>query len=237
MGANKTDGAGAVGRRFFTTKNRPFHLGPYPLERLARTDEAPDFSTVPAFEPLDFSRLETPHSLVGAMGDYQAMMDAIRAGAVNPVAAAAPEDLAERANHIKAFGYFSDASQMGIGLLPEAGLLADARRNPEIDRLAHDLQTRQTKTLASGIDLIMADLKDAMSAPPTTIEGHTHVISVLVEDTRPVRADEPGAEWIAGAMPYRSALRATEIATVLANYLRAGLNGRASRFRPRHPPR
>ncbi|MCL4676903.1 MAG: hypothetical protein KJZ59_13060, partial [Pararhodobacter sp.] len=61
-----------MGLRFFSSKNRPFHLGPFPLERLTRFDGAADLSGVPAFRPLDFKRLETPHSLVNAMGEYQA---------------------------------------------------------------------------------------------------------------------------------------------------------------------
>jgi hypothetical protein len=53
---------------------------------------------VPPHVPLDFRRLDTPHSLVNAMGEYQAMMDVIRDGLVNPTPAAAPTDPQERAN-------------------------------------------------------------------------------------------------------------------------------------------
>ena len=66
-----------MGTRFFSTNDRPFHLGPYPLERLVRLEGVADLSGVPAAVPLDFRRLDTPHSLVNAMGEYQAMMDAI----------------------------------------------------------------------------------------------------------------------------------------------------------------
>ena len=66
-----------MGLRLFSTKDRPFHLGPYPLEQLKRVEHAPDLSQVPAAQTLDFRRLDTPHSLVNAMGEYQAMMDAI----------------------------------------------------------------------------------------------------------------------------------------------------------------
>ena len=68
--------------RFFSTKDRPFHMGPYPLERLKRAEEMPDLSAVPATTQLDFRALDTPHSLVNAMGEYQAMMDAVREGVV-----------------------------------------------------------------------------------------------------------------------------------------------------------
>ena len=144
--------------RFFSTKDRPFHLGPYPLERLKRTDVMPDLSAVPRSKQLDFRAIETPHSLVNAMGEYQAMMDAIREGVVNPTPATAPSAPQERSNHMKAFGYFQDTSMIGICELPTSAHLAEPMRNPDIDRLAHDIRTKQTKTLASGIDQIMAAL-------------------------------------------------------------------------------
>ena len=38
--------------RFFSDKNRPVHLGPFPIERLER-GEMPDLAAVPAYQPLD----------------------------------------------------------------------------------------------------------------------------------------------------------------------------------------
>ena len=209
-----------MGLRFFSSKNRPFHLGPYPLERFSRITGAADLSGVPAFRQLDFKQLQSPHSLVNAMGEYQAMMDAIRGGLINKAQSEVPDDRIERANHVKSFGYFSDASMMGICRIPETAHLAQPAQNPDIDRLAQDLRTRQTKTLASGIDLIMADLRDSMNAPPSTIDAHTHAIVCLYEHYRDPRADEPGGEWIADAQDHRACLRATETAVVMANYLR-----------------
>jgi reductive dehalogenase len=208
-----------MGTRFFSTKHRPFHMGPYPLERLKRSRDHVDLDAVPEMPKLDFRRLDTPHSLVNAMGEYQAMMDVIRDGLVNPTSSDAPRDPGERANHMKAFGYFQDASMMGICEMPAAALLPQPIHNPDIDRLAHDIRTKQTKTLASGIDEIMAGLKESIAKPPTSIDGHSHVIICLCEHTRPVRPDEPGNAWIEGAMDHRSALRATETAVILANYL------------------
>ncbi|HID67158.1 MAG TPA: NAD-binding oxidoreductase, partial [Roseibacterium sp.] len=208
--------------RIFSDRNRPVHLGPFPLERLARLDpgQMPDLARVPRFQPLDFRRPDTPHSIVNAMGEYQAMMDAIRDGLVNKTKSSGPSDQGERANHIKSFGYFSDAAMVGISGLPASAHLETPVRNPDIDRLAHDLQTRQTKTLASGIDLIMADLKDAMQAPPATIAAHTNAITLLFDMPRDPRGDEPGIDWLADAQAHRACLRASEAAVVLANYLR-----------------
>ncbi|MEL6793905.1 MAG: NAD-binding oxidoreductase, partial [Pseudomonadota bacterium] len=200
-------------------KRRPVHLGPYPLERLNRVESAA-LSHVPTFQPLDFRRPDAPASILNAMGEYQAMMDAIRDGLVAKTCSEIPADPSERANHLKAFGYFSDASMVGIARLPNAARLAEPTRNPDIDRLAHDLKTKQTKTLASGIDMIMADLKDAMEAPPSSIDGHDHLIVYLYAMNRPPRAREPGADWLADAEAHRAALRATETAVVIANYIR-----------------
>ena len=205
--------------RFFSDKNRPVHLGPYPLERLARGG-MPDLSQLPAFTPLSFRRSNTPQSIVNAMGDYQAMMDAIRDGLVNKARSEIPADPQTRANHLKAFGYFSDAAMVGIGPLAPATRLSTPVRNPEIDRLAQDLRTRQTKTLASGIDMIMADLKDSMEAPPTTIDGHHTAVVFLYERPREPRPGEPGTDWIEDATHHTAALRAAETAVVLANYVR-----------------
>ena len=205
--------------RFFSDKRRPVHLGPFPLERLER-GEMPDLSLVPPMQALSFRRSNTPASIVNAMGEYQAMMDAIRDGMVNKSRAGCPSDPTERANHLKAFAYFSDAAMAGVGTTPHSALLETPITNPDIDRLAHDLKTRQTKTLASGIDMIMADLKDSMEAPPSTIDGHTHCLVFLYDMPRDPRPDEAGCDWLADAQHHRACLRASETAVVLANYIR-----------------
>ncbi|MEX0347322.1 MAG: 2Fe-2S iron-sulfur cluster-binding protein [Rhizobiaceae bacterium] len=193
-----------------------------------RSDETPDLGAVPAMQPLSFDRPDAPQSIVNAMGEYQAMLDAIRDGLVNKVRAECPDDPRERANHIKGFGYFSDSSMVGICKLPDAALLPEPFRNPDIDRLADDLRTRQTKTLASGIDIIMADLKESMDAPPTTIDGHSHAVVFAYEYPRDPAEDEPGYEWISDAQEVRACLRAAETAVVIANYLRLlGFDARA----------
>ncbi len=213
--------------RIFSTKNRPVHLGPFPLERLRR-GEMPDLTRVPTFEPLSFRRPQRPESIVNAMGEFQAMMDAIRDGFVNKVKAEIPRDPQERANHLKAFGYFNDASMVSTGVLPQEALLSEPVRNPDIDRLAHALKTRQTKTLASGIDVIMADLKESMQAPPSTIDTHRHALVILYEHNRDPDPDEPGSDWILDAQDHRACLRATETAVVIANYIRLlGFDARA----------
>ena len=170
--------------------------------------------------PLSFSRQQDRRSIVNAMADYQAMLDAIRIGVVNPKLAECPDDIQERVDHLKAFGYFSDATIIGVCELPDEAKLAKPIRNPGIDRLAEDLQTKQTTTLSSGIDVIMADLKESMAVAPSSIDGHSHAMVFLYESPRDPDPDEDGSAWIQDALSERSALRANETATVLANYLR-----------------
>ena len=204
--------------RLFSDRDRPVHLGPYPAERLDR-GPMPDLSDVAPLPVPDFDHPDRA-SAIHAVRDFQAMLDAIRDGLVAKVRSDVPADPVERANHLKAFAYFNDASIVGTGPVPAEALLAEPLRNPDIDALAHRLATEQTKTLAAGIDLIMADLKESMAAPPSSIEGQGHALVILQEWHRDPREGEPAFPWIAGAQPHRAALRAAENAVVVANYLR-----------------
>ena len=147
-------------------------------------------------------------------------MDAIRDGLVNKTRSTIPQDPEARARHMKSFGYFSDAAIVGVGPVPDSAILRAPRRNPDIDHLAEELRTKQVKTLASGIDTIMADLRDSVAAPQTTVVDHKHVLVFLVEMPRDPRPGEPGCDWIQDAQTHRACLRASEIAVVIANYIR-----------------
>ncbi len=205
--------------RFFSDKNRPVHMGPYPLERLARAEQ-PDLSNVPGFKPLSFVRADEPLNLVNAMDEYQAMMDAIRDGFTNKTRSSIPEEPLARAEHLKSFCYFQDAAMVGICELPDAARLSQPVRNPGIERLADALRTRQTKTLASGIDMIMADLKESMESPPASIDKHTHALVIVNEMPRDPRANENGTGWLRDCAGHAASMRATETAVVIANYIR-----------------
>jgi len=152
----------------------------------------PDLSDAPPMITLSHQRPDDPTNIVNAMAEHQAMMDAIRDGLVNRARAGIPDTPIERSNHLKSFGYFSDALMVGIGPVPKSALLSAPRLNPEVTRLVEALRTRQTKTLASGIDMIMADLKDAMEAPPATIDGHGSAIVFLYEHPRKPTPNELG---------------------------------------------
>lgn len=206
--------------RFFSAKDRPVHMGSYPSELLVRTATMPDLTDVPTHPQVSFRRPDDPYSIVNAMREHQAMLDLIRDGLVNGSVAECPVDPVERANHLKAFSYFADAAVTGVCALPGTALLQTPYKNPDVDRIAEDLKTRQTKTLAAGIDMVMADLKESAEAPPTRIDHHTHAIVFLYENPRDPASHEVGGDWIKDAQAHRAGLLAAETASVLSNYLR-----------------
>lgn len=205
--------------KLFSYKNRPVHLGPFPLETLTRAEGPADLESVPRSAPLDFSD-QPDESLVHAMTRYLAMMDLVRDGEITHGAAEIPDDPAERARHLKAAGYYFDASMVGICRLRPEHHLETPFKNPAIDGIRVELEKGQPKTYAAGVDAIYADALASARATLGPIHHHTHAIVFLVEYARDPRHDEPGAEWFQDAQAARAALLTSNVAVVLANYLR-----------------
>jgi len=204
--------------RFFSYRDRPVHLGPYPLERLARQPKA-DLSAVPDFERVSFDD-PRPESLSHAMARFIGMFDVIRDGTVGLAEAEIPEGPQERADHLKAAGYFFDASMMGMCALPGSARLAEPIRNPLVRTLAAELEQSQPKSFAAGIDMIMADVLDSARTTHGPIDHHQHAIVILIEYPRDPGAEEIGAEWIVGTQAQRAATLAAQTAVLLSTYLR-----------------
>ncbi len=206
--------------KFFSYKNRSPHLGHFPLETLDREQSMPDLSQIPIMRQTTFRRGDEPTSIVNAMQEYQAMLDATREGLVKKEIGEIPEDLTRRAEHLKSFGYYCDASMVGICEIPGDAWLDTPLRNPDVDRLAKKVQTLQPKTFAAGIDVIMAGLRESMKAPPAECTHHTHAIVFIYEYYRDPKDDEPGCEWLHDAQTQRACLRGAETSVTLANYIR-----------------
>ncbi|MEP1229502.1 MAG: reductive dehalogenase [Litorimonas sp.] len=206
--------------RFFSYKNRPVHLGPFPLERLVRQETPADLSSAPDMVPLSFKDTDNRDNLINAMGPYAAMLDVIRDGMVKKERGIIPNDPQERSNHLKAFAYYHDASQAGVCELSSDMFLDAPTLNPDVKALAHELATKQTQTLASGIDVVMAELKETMEAPPQDIKHHTHALVILYEYPRDPAAGETGTDWFQNAQVQRANVRAAETTVVLSNYIR-----------------
>lgn len=216
--------------RWFSYRRRPVHLGRWPLERLRRraaplTAAELEALAAPDGPPaaLTFDHPD-PASIVHAMARFQAMFDLVRDGAVNPLAAEIPADPAERTRHLKAAGYFFDASMMAVCALPGAALLEQPWRNPGVAALGAELERSQPGSFAAGIDMILADVLESARAEHAPITQHpaphTHALVILVEFPRDPHPGEPGCDWLHGAQAQRAALLANQAAVLLASYLR-----------------
>ncbi|MGR3661296.1 MAG: 2Fe-2S iron-sulfur cluster-binding protein [Paracoccaceae bacterium] len=206
--------------RLLSYANRPMHLGGYPSEKLTRSKTIPPIHTLDPEKPLSFRRPDEPLSIVNAMQEYQAMLDATRDGLIKKEIAVIPSDPSERSAHLKSFGYFCDASMVGICEITPDCWRDEPLVNPDVVRLAEKLQTTQTKSLAAGIDVVMAGIRSAMRAPPSDCHAHTHAIVFLYDYPRAPAPDEAGCDWLTDALEHRACLRGIETAVTLANYIR-----------------
>lgn len=205
--------------RLFSYRNRPVHLGPYPLERLQRSAEQPSDSQLPPMQALPFGH-DNPESIAHAMARYMAMFDLVRDGAVNPEKGEIPHELTARSEHLKAAGYYFDATMMGVGALPASALLSEPIRNPAVTALGEELAQSQPVSFAAGMDMILADVLDSSRSVHGPIAHHGHVVVILVEFMREPRAGEPGCEWLGGTQAQRAAVLAAQTAVLLSTYLR-----------------
>ena len=138
---------------FFSNKNRPFHYGYYPLERLARDEQI----EVDERKARQGSRPDTPPPAASTYGravrKYHKIFKAFCKGEAATIKAPVPNNHTRRMIDIKGAGYFLDASQIGICELSKscwyAGVKADQHthavvimaaysRLPEADNLAGD---------------------------------------------------------------------------------------------------
>ena len=107
----------------FSNKSRPYHLGPFPLERIARD---------PSIGPAESERPRVSRPRPGSSDDgpfaaaidkYHDIFHSLRADDPAPAEAPVPEDLGRRAIDIKGAAYFLNASQVGICDMPGNGWL------------------------------------------------------------------------------------------------------------------
>jgi reductive dehalogenase len=133
-------------------KNRPYHLGPFPLETLRRDDGVlAEEAARPPLAPTAGNAPEGP--LARAADHYRDLFVKFADGEPAPKPAPVPDDLARRAVDIKGAAYFLDAAQVGICHIPvnawRAGgdhpghafavvILVERPRVPELDNLARD---------------------------------------------------------------------------------------------------
>ena len=94
--------------RLFSHRNRPVSASPFPLERLQRTSI--DKLTLDNSKPkaLDVEAPDSPLSIRNGMREYVDIMDRMRSGPKAPKQAPIPDDIKERADHLKAASCVGD---------------------------------------------------------------------------------------------------------------------------------
>ena len=106
----------------FSNRDRPVHLGPHPMERLARLPGTEGVlagwrpSKAP---PSDGDTAQIGHTLRAPIARYAALFDTLRAGAMSGEPAPIPEDRQARSNNLKAHCAFIDADMAGIAAIPD----------------------------------------------------------------------------------------------------------------------
>lgn len=213
--------------KLFSSKDRPVHLGPFPLETLNRKSGAVDLDQVPPMRTLSFSGHHAG-SLVHAMDRYMAMLDLIRAAPVRFEQAEIPENPVERANHLKAAGYFFDASMVGACELLPGHFLDQSFENPASKQLLEELSEDMPKEAPPAMEVFLPMLLSIGRANHGSISHHTHALVLLVEYTRDIEPAEPGYDWIKGTQAQRAALLTANAAVEIAEYIRQlGFEARA----------
>ena len=111
---------------FFSNKARPYHLGPYPLERIARDPallareiSLPRSATPPAAK-------SAAQGFGEAVEKYHQIFHGLRDNAPVSAKAPVPDDFERRMIDIKGSGYFLNASQIGICETTNSCWLADS---------------------------------------------------------------------------------------------------------------
>jgi reductive dehalogenase len=111
--------------RLFSNRGRPFHLSPYPLERLSRA--AASDATLAAARELSHAQAASPGNVLAQIcRDYGRIYEKFRAG--EPAATRAPyfESPVERANELKSLALFFDATLVGACTIPDPARLDDS---------------------------------------------------------------------------------------------------------------
>lgn len=111
---------------FFSNKTRPYHLGPYPVERIAREPAIFDYEIgLPRSARAPVAE-ETTAGFGEAVEKYHQIFHGLRDNQPAAARAPVPDDLERRMIDVKGAGYFLNASQIGICKLAASCWLAES---------------------------------------------------------------------------------------------------------------
>lgn len=170
--------------KLFSSRNRAPHFGPYPLERLPRSDSAPSTEGLAEIPPLRLPEPENPYSIANSFPRFFELYRRLRNGEVREQAASIPSDPEERLRHLKSLSYFLDASQVGACLIPEdarLGRTVGVKFDVVSDSDSGDQEYMYTPSKNGSADGDSA----------TDCSGHDYALAILVEYSRDPSARDP----------------------------------------------
>ncbi len=189
----------------FFKKNRPPHLGKYPMEKIKRVDHPTtridaqlvprvpfrgSFFNRPFFGDLgERAKRERPrfvakYPLSDAMGEIMRAIVPLQGGETAKEKAPETDDPDAMARHLKSLAYFLDMDIVGICEIPDYAWYS------------HD-------------------------AEGNVIEPyHSHAIVMLIDQGFETMEGASGDDWISGTQSYRAYLRGAEVGSVIAGYIR-----------------
>ncbi len=184
--------------KLFSYRNRPVHMGPYPTETLARLKRASEasFAGLSPLVQLDTAPTDDPGCVLHAMDDYLSLLDAVRDGPVNPEPAEIPDCPEERANNLKAFGYFLDASFAGVCEVSAELWLGEPFGNPRIAKWFEKCEMAAERPTPPAVEMALSRISMAQAAGHKSVSHHSHAIVFAIEYPRDPGENEPGSAWI-----------------------------------------
>jgi reductive dehalogenase len=179
--------------RLFSYRKRPVHLGRFPLERLPRADVAPRTSASLPGDAAPPPETSVAHVMPEYFDLFTATFEA-------------PSEAAQAA---------AANANRPPGYAPQAPALAPIPDDPRV-------RAENLKASAYFLDTTMAGICRVEESDWITSNdaGHTHALVVLMEFGREPRPGEAGEEWTRGSQALRGDVRAAEVTSTLAGYLR-----------------
>ena len=110
---------------FFSNKSRPYQLGPYPLERIARDESVIDLERCGERRQRRKGAGEQSAGFAATLENYRRIFHSLRDDRPAQQEAPVPDDLGRRSTDIKGSAYFLNASQVGICGLTDSCWLSD----------------------------------------------------------------------------------------------------------------
>ena len=195
---------------FFSNRARPYHLGPYPLERIERRADIKEDEVSRPATKRDRLPAHGADTFGQAVHKYHEIFHSLRTDDRAAAEAPVPDNLERRMIDLKGAAYFLNASMVGACAMPESAWLADAEKLPHGHAIVVLVEHGRTPENGSLANSWIAGSVDAMAefrAYEIAISVANHIqmmgFSAVAHDSRAGDVDLERLAVLAG-LAYRS---------------------------------